>query len=87
MPNKSKKSKTVKKSKKYKPKSRSSNKNSNSKKSKTKSRMNNQKGGFKKYDFNSNDRPIKLIPEDASLRKIFKESGVGNPPKISCNIL
>ena len=80
MPNKSKKSKTVKKSKKAKQKS-------NSKKSKTKSRMNNQKGGFKKYDFNSKDRAIKLIPEDASLRKIFKESGVGNPPKISCNIL
>ena len=70
-----------------KPKSKSKSKSSSKTKSKTKSNISIQKGGFKKFDFNSPDRPIKLIPEGESVRKIFKRSGVGNPPKISCVIL
>lgn len=85
--NKNSKQKTNNKKSKTKPKYKSKSKSSSKIKSKTKSNISIQKGGFKKFDFNNPDRPIKLIPEGESVRKIFKRSGVGNPPKISCVIL
>ena len=98
MPYKSKKSQKLRNSKqnkksktktKTKQKTTSKSKSNSNSKSKSKSKPNiiNQKGGFKKYNYNSQDREIKLIPDDASLKKILKESGIGNPPKINCNIL
>lgn len=72
--NKTQKSKTTKKS-----KSKSKSKKYNNSK---------QKGGFKKKNsYNSDDRQIKLVPEGQSLKQIFKEAGVGQPPIRDCTIL
>ena len=74
--NKTQKSKTTKKSK---SKSKSKSKKHNNSK---------QKGGFKKENsYNSDNRQIKLVPEGQSLKKIFKEAGVGQPPITDCTIL
>jgi len=64
-----------------KPKSKPKSKAKSKAKSKSKAKVSNkQKGG-------SNNKFIKIIPDGYTSESVFRESGVGQPPKVDCVIL